>query len=89
MCDCFHLAFPNWHASATGGHYSLFCSVSLAFPLSLSLSLCFILPVCAIFISTVSTSGGRTIQSCSWTVHVCVSGTLVLSLFTSITAFFC
>lgn len=38
MCDCFHLAFPNWHASATGGHYSLFCSVSLAFPLSLSLS---------------------------------------------------
>ncbi|XP_056616882.1 neuroblast differentiation-associated protein AHNAK-like [Triplophysa dalaica] len=23
MCDCFHLAFPNWHASATGGGHRL------------------------------------------------------------------
>lgn len=39
MCDCFHLAFPNWHAasSGTGGHHSL-CSL---FPLSLTLSVLF------------------------------------------------
>lgn len=38
MCDCFHLAFPNWHAasSGTGGHhtlislFALLCAVSLA-----------------------------------------------------------
>lgn len=37
MCDCFHLPFPNWHASAAGEHHSLFCSLSLfSFP-SLSL----------------------------------------------------
>lgn len=30
MCDCFHLAFPNWHAasSGTGGHHT---PVSLLF----------------------------------------------------------
>lgn len=38
MCDCFHLAFPNWHASATGGHHSLFCSLFSFSSLSLALS---------------------------------------------------
>lgn len=33
MCDCFHLAFPNWHAasSGTGGHHSLSLSFLCCF----------------------------------------------------------
>lgn len=72
MCDCFHLAFPNWHASAAGGHHSLFCNLSLSlfsFPsLSVSVLLCML---CAIFISTLSTSRAVGLCMCVLVGHWC------------------